>query len=146
MTDENPPPLRARRWTPPPGSGARTSPFKSYRFMLRLIVIPTVAVAGVFIYSGLRDRFVLPECDSDRAKKTLADTLKELKLEPVRYEPIKTVSSTKTDVVCSAALPLSDGGTVAIDYRFYWQGNDADMKYSVVRKAPEDSTVTPPAR
>jgi hypothetical protein len=146
MTDENPPPLRARRWTPPPGTGARTSPFKSYRFMLRLIVIPTVAVAGVFIYGGLRDRFVLPECDSDRAKKTLSDILKQLKLEPARYEPIKTVSSTKNDVVCNAALPLPDGGTVAIDYRFYWQGNDADMKYSVVRKAPEDSTVTPPAR
>jgi hypothetical protein len=146
MIDENLPPLRARRWTPPPGTGARTSPFKSYRFMLRLIVIPTVAVAGVFIYGGLRDRFVLPECDSDRAKKTLSDILKQFKLEPARYEPIKTVSSTKNDVVCNAALPLPDGGTVAIDYRFYWQGNDADMKYSVVRKAPEDSTVTPPAR
>jgi hypothetical protein len=109
--------------------------------MLRLIGIPAVVVAGVFIYSGLRDRFVLPECDSDRAKKTLGEVLKQLKIEPTRYEPIKTVSSTKDDVVCSAVLPLPDGSTVAVDYRFYWQGNDADMKYSVVRK-PAD--VTPP--
>jgi hypothetical protein len=131
MANDNPPPLRARRWTPPPGTGKRSSPFRSNRFMLRLIGIPAVLVAGVFIYSGLRDRFVLPECDSDRAKKTLGEVLKQL----------KTVSSTKNDVVCSAVLPLTDGSAVAVDYRFYWQGNDADMKYSVVHKPAE---VTPP--
>ena len=141
MTNENPPPLRARRWTPPPGTGKRSSPFRSNRFMLRLIGIPVVVAAGVFIYSGLRDRFVLPKCDSDRAKKTLGGVLKQLNIEPTRYEPLKTVSSTKDNVVCSAVLPLPDGSTVAVDYTFYWQGNDADMKYSVVRKPAE---VTPP--
>jgi hypothetical protein len=141
MANENPPPLRAHRWTPSPGTGARSSPFRSNRFVLRLIGIPVVVVAGVFIYSGLRDRLVLPECDSDRAKKTLGGVLKQLKLEPTRYEPLKTVSSTKTDVVCSAILPLPDGSTVAVDYTFYWQGNDADMKYSAVKKPAE---VTPP--
>ena len=110
--------------------------------MFRLIGLPAVAVAGVFIYSGLRDRLVLPECDSDRAKKTLGEVLKQLKLEPVRYAPLKTVSSTKNDVVCSAVLPLPDGATVAIDYTFYWQGDNANVKYSVVRKPPE---VTPPS-
>ena len=60
---------------------------------MRLIGIPAAAVAGVLIYSGLRDHFVLPECDSGRAKHTLSDVLKQLKLEPTRYEPIKTVSS-----------------------------------------------------
>jgi hypothetical protein len=143
MADENPPSLRARRWTPPPGSGTTTrpAPFRSYRFVIRLIGIPALAVAGVFIYSGLRDRLALPECDSDRAKKTLAEILAPLKLQPTRYEPLKTVSSTKEDVVCSAVLPLPDGANVAIDYRFYWQGNNANVKYSVARKPAE---VTPP--
>ena len=104
--------------------------------MLRLIVIPAAAVAGVFIYSGLRDYFVLPECDSARAKHTLADVLKTLKLEPVRYEPIKTVSSDKDQIVCSAVLPLPDGANVTVDYTFYWEGNKANMKYSIARKAP----------
>jgi hypothetical protein len=144
MANDNPPPVRARRWTPPPGAATRSSPFRSYRFAFRLIGIPALAVAGVFIYSGLRDRLVLPECDSDRAKKTLGEVLKELKLEPVRYEPIKTMSSTKEQVVCTAVLPLPDGATVAVDYKFYWQGNDADMKYSVVRNAPESPAVMPP--
>jgi hypothetical protein len=103
---------------------------------LRLIGIPAVAVAGVLIYQGLRDRLVLPECDSTRAKHTLADVLKSLKLEPSRYESLKTVSSNHDQVVCSAMLPLSDGGSIAIDYTFYWDGDTANMKYSIARKPP----------
>jgi hypothetical protein len=102
---------------------------------LRLIGIPAAAVAGVFIYSGLRDRFVLPECDSDRAKHTLTDVLKQLKLEPTRYEPVKTVSSSQDQVACNAVLPLPDGGTVTVDYTFYWDGGKANMKYSLSRKS-----------
>ena len=76
----------------------------------------------------------LPECDSDRAKRTLADILKQLKLEPSRYAPITTVSSGNTRVVCNAVLPLPDGGKVMIDYSFYWQGSQANIRYSVTRK------------
>jgi hypothetical protein len=101
---------------------------------MRLIGIPAVAVAGVLIYRGLRDHFVLPACDTDRAKHSLSDVLKELRLEPTRYEPIKTVSSTKDEVVCNAVLPLAAGGNVVADFTFYWQGNTAHMKYSVSRQ------------
>jgi hypothetical protein len=134
MADDNPPPLRARRWTPPPSVDRRSSPRKSYRFVLRLLGIPILAVAGVFIYSGIRDRIVLPECDSDRAKKSLAEVLKELNYAPTKYEPITTVSTTKDQVVCSAVLPLPDGSSIAADFTFYWQGDKANMKYSVARK------------
>jgi hypothetical protein len=134
MADDNPPPLRARRWTPPPSVARRSSPRKSYRFVFRLLGIPILAVAGVFIYSGIRDRIVLPECDSDRAKKSLAEVLKELNYAPTKYEPITTVSTTKDQVVCSAVLPLPDGSSIAADFTFYWQGDKANMKYSVARK------------
>jgi hypothetical protein len=146
MTDDNPPPLRARRWTPPPSVGRSSSPRKSYRFVFRLLGIPILAVAGVFIYSGIRDRIVLPECDSDRAKKSLAEVLRQFKYEPTTYAPIKTVSATKDQVACSAVLPLPDGGYVAADFTFYWQGDKANMKYTVARKATDDSAVTPPLR
>jgi hypothetical protein len=136
MTDESPPKpaalIRARRWKAPPSSPRRVGP---YRFVSRLIAIPAVAVAGVFIYSGLRDRLVLPECDSARAKKTLSEIFTELKLAPVRFEPIKTISSSKDEVVCNAVLPLSDGASIVADYRFYWEGNKANMKYSISRKS-----------
>jgi hypothetical protein len=146
MADDNPPPLRARRWTPPPSAGGRSSPRKSYRFVFRLLGIPILAVAGVFIYSGIRDRLVLPDCDSDRAKKSLADVLQQFKYEPTTYAPIKTVSATKDQVVCSAVLPLPDGGYVAADFTFYREGDKASMKYSVARKATDDSSTKPPLR
>ncbi|MGD0148889.1 MAG: hypothetical protein ABSB77_09915 [Xanthobacteraceae bacterium] len=146
MADDNPPSLRARRWTPPPSAGGRSSPRKSYRFVLRLLGIPILAVAGVFIYSGIRDRLVLPDCDSDRAKKSLADVLQQFKYEPTKYAPIKTVSATKDQVVCSAVLPLPDGSSVVADFTFYWQGDTVNMKYSVARKASDDSSATPPLR
>jgi hypothetical protein len=122
--------IRSRRW-----SGPTPSPIRPYRLAIRLIGIPIVAVVGVFIYSGLRDRLVLPQCDSARAKQTLSEIFQELKLVPVRYEPIKTISSSKEEVVCNAVLPLSDGANVVADYRFYWDGNKANMKYSISRKA-----------
>jgi hypothetical protein len=112
---------------------------KSRRLALRLIAVPLIVVIAALLYYGLRDRFFLPECDSERAKQTLADVLKQLKLEPVRYEPITTVSSSKTQIVCNATLPLPDGGGVAIDYSFYWQGSQANMKYSVARRSDGNS-------
>ena len=126
-------PIRARPWKRPPSDPVR--PPRRYRFALRLIGIPAAAVAGVFIYSGLRSHFFLPECGSDSAKHTLADVLKQYKLEPTRYEPITTVSSTNDEVVCKAVLPLPDGASVAVDYKFYWQGSTAQMKYSVTPRA-----------
>jgi hypothetical protein len=145
MADDEPS-LRARPWKRPPDSGKASAPRRPYRFILRLLGIPVVALFGVFIYRGIHDRLYLPDCDSERAKKSIADVLKQLKLEPTTYAPIKTVSSTKNDVVCSAVMPLPAGGYVAVDYTFYWQGDTASMKYSVARKATDDSPVTPPLR
>ncbi len=96
----------------------------------------------MFLYQGLRAHFFLPACDSSSAKHTLADVLKQYKLEPARYEPIKTISSTKEEVVCNAVLPLPDGADVAVDYKFYWDGSKATMKYAVTPHA----TPTAPTR
>ncbi len=98
--------------------------------MLRLIGIPAVAILGVFLYRGMRDRLMLPECDSDNARQTLATLLKELQLGPVRDEPIKTVSASKDEVACSVTLSLPGGGTTAIDYAFYWQDGKIRMKWN----------------
>jgi len=98
-----------------------------------------LAVAAVILYRGLRVHLVLPECDSDTAKQTLTQVLNQLKLEPVRYAPIKTVSSSKDKVVCNATMPLPDGANVVVDYTFYWQGDKADMRYTVHREAAKPS-------
>ena len=144
MTSQNPPPKPpaprySRRW-----SSSRSSPNNPYRLVFRLIGIPIIAVAAVILYRGLRGHLVLPDCDSDTAKQTLAQVLKELKLEPVRYAPIKTISSSNDEVVCNAVMPLPGGGNVVADYTFYWQGNKADMRYSIHRQAAQSSSLPEP--
>jgi hypothetical protein len=120
---------RSGQAPPQPPARARRS-----RWAVRLIAIPLIGIIAALLYRGLHDRFFLPACDSDRAKQTLVDVLKELKLEPSRYAPLTTVSSSKTQVVCNATLPLPDGGNVVIDYSFHWQASLATMRYSVTRK------------
>jgi hypothetical protein len=127
---------RPSRWTPP-----RSVPATSSRLLFRLIGIPALAFAGVLIWRGLQERLTLPECNSPRAKSTLSDVLKQLKVEPLRDEPIKTISSNKDRVECSVVLPLSDGGNLNIDYSFFWQGSTAQMKYSISRKPAQNSGV-----
>jgi len=146
MTSEDPapkarPPLRAARWSATP-----SRPASSHRLLFRLIGIPALAFAGVLIFRGLQERFTLPECDSARAKATLADVLKQLKTEPLSYEPITTVSSSKKEVVCNALLPLSDGGKLNIDFSFFWEGSTADMRYSISRKPAQSSDSAAPLR
>lgn len=141
MTENsNPPaPRRVSRWTPPPSP--RDNP---YRLLFRRIgIIPIIVIAAVVLYYGLYPRFVLPQCDSYTAKQTLQQVLKELKLEPVQYAPIKTVSSSKTEVVCNAVMPLPGGGNVVADYSFYWQGSKANMRYSVHREPAQSSWLDP---
>jgi hypothetical protein len=41
-------------------------------------------------------------------------------------------------------LPLPDGASVAADFTFYWQGDKANMKYSVARKAPGGPAINLP--
>jgi hypothetical protein len=122
-----------------------SSPSRPNRWLLRLIAIPVLAGAGLLIYRGLQERFVLPDCDSSRAKDTLTDVLKGLDSAPLRYEPIKTISRNDKEVVCNAALPLSDGATLNVDYRFFWQGSSAQMKYSISRNEPKASDNNVPA-
>jgi hypothetical protein len=121
-----------------------SSPGRPNRWLLRLVAIPVLAGAGLLIYRGLQERFVLPECDSSRAKDTLTSVLKGLDSAPLRYEPIKTISKNDKEVVCNAALPLSDGATLNVDYRFFWQGSSAQMKYSISRNEPKASGTSVP--
>jgi hypothetical protein len=133
MTSDNNSPLRAR----PSKYASRAAPPRSTkrRLALRLLGLPVLGVAAVLLYNGLSDYVVLPTCDSERAKKSLSEVLKQLNFDPVRYEPIKTVSSGKEEVVCNAVLPLPGGGNVVADFTFYWQGSKANMRYSISRKS-----------
>jgi hypothetical protein len=143
MTSDSTPPLRARPSRFASG-GPQPSRRGPSRMAFRILGLPILAVMAVYLFNGLRDYVELPQCDSDRAKQSLGKVLKELNLEPVRYQPIKTVTSSKQEVVCNAVLPLPDGANVVADYTFYWQGNKANMKYSIHREAAKSSMLSPP--
>jgi hypothetical protein len=133
------PPLRARRWSVPPSP----PPNNSTRTLFRLIAIPALAFAGVLIYRGVQERFTLPACDSSVAKERLSDLLGQLKVGPLRDESIKTVSSDKKQVVCNVTVQKPDGGSVNINYNFFWQGNSVEMRYAVSLKPPPEPLATP---
>ena len=130
---------RISRWT-----SQRPARATSNRLLFRLIGIPALAFAGVLIWRGLQERLTLPQCDSSRAKSTLSDVLKQLNVEPLRDEPIKTVSNSKEKVECNVALPLSDGGTLNVDYSFFWQGSTAQMRYSISRQPAQNAPTQKP--
>ena len=135
------PPLLARRWSAP----RSPPPNNSNRMLCRLIGVPALAFAGVLIYRGVQERFTLPDCDSSRAKKTLSTVLDQLKLGPLREDAIKTISSNKQQVACNVALP-GDGNVTNIDYTFFWQGSNVDMRYSISRRPASDPPATPPSQ
>jgi hypothetical protein len=40
-------------------------------------------------------------------------------------------------------MPLPGGGSVVADYSFYWQGNKANMRYSIRREPAQSSWLAP---
>jgi uncharacterized protein YcfL len=94
-----------------------------------------IAVLGVLLSAiiWLANRNTLPGCDSRRAKDTLSNVFKSNKLKPTRYDEIKTLAKSEDEVRCSATLPLSEGGQVRVDYRFFWQDSAAKIEYRLIR-------------
>jgi hypothetical protein len=114
-------------------SRARSTANRRRRLIIRLLALPAVAIAAyvMFNYGGLRDYLELPQCDSDHAKGWLDQALQPFNFGPPHYESIKTISSSKQEVVCNAVLGLPNGSNITVDYSFYWSGNKVNMRYSV---------------
>ena len=110
----------------------RTTPAnRRRRLIFRLLALPILAGAVFLLFNGLRDYLELPQCDSDHAKDWLSQALQPFNFGPPRYETIKTISSTKQEIVCNAVVVLPNGSNIAVDYSFYWSGSKVNMRYSV---------------
>jgi hypothetical protein len=101
------------------------------RLIFRLAALPILAGAAFLLFNGLRDYLELPKCDSDHAKAWLDQAMQPFNFGPPHYESIKTISSSKQEVVCNAELALPNGSNIAVDYSFYWSSGKVNMKYSV---------------
>lgn len=103
----------------------------------RYVRIASYAIAGLTLLLTmglwLSNRNTLPGCDSSRAKETLSNVFKSNKLNPTRYDEIKTLSKSDQEVRCAASLPLSEGGIIRVDYRFFWEESTAKIEYRLTR-------------
>lgn len=103
----------------------------------RFIRIASYVIAGLSLLLTvgiwLSNMNTLPLCDSQRAKDSLSNVFKANKLNPTRYDEIKTLAKSDQEVRCNATLPLSEGGTVRVDYRFFWEESTAKIEYTLRR-------------
>jgi hypothetical protein len=136
-TDTNATPQAAPPAEPAAKPQSKFAQSKLYRIAMGIFGIIALVLGANQVYTAVRSNYVLPDCDSQRAKDTLSGIFKEHKFEPTRYESVKTVSSGKDEVVCNAVMPLPDGANLIADYTFFWDENkSAKIKYSMHRKAP----------
>lgn len=103
----------------------------------RFIRIASYVIAGLSLLLTvgiwLSNMNTLPLCDSQRAKDSLSNVFKANKLSPTRYDEIKTLSKSDQEVRCNATLPLSEGGIIRVDYRFFWEESTAKIEYTLRR-------------
>jgi hypothetical protein len=144
MADDNPSAIPLAP-TPSRRASGGTPASRRRRLIFRLLALPILAGAAYLLFNGLRDYLELPQCDSDHAKEWLDQALQPFNFGTPHYESIKTISSTKQEVVCNAVLALPKGTQIAIDYSFYWSGNKVNMKYSVPLTGSGSAPRVPPA-
>jgi hypothetical protein len=93
-----------------------------------LAVVVVLAVAGNVMEIGN-----LPGCDSQRSRDTMSNVFKEQNISLTKYNEIKTVTSSKDEVVCQASLAVTGGGTLIADYTFYWEDSKPKVRYKLTR-------------
>lgn len=106
---------------------------KWVKFRMIVIVGAFGFAALLWIVTQFFNAATLPGCDSKRARDTLSDVFHASKVSPTRYNEIKTLSETKDEVRCNASLALNDGGTLKVEYRYFWKDSKPQIDYKLTR-------------
>lgn len=93
---------------------------------LRVLVMIFTAIIVLVSVAGLIDKLALfgglPACDAQRTRDTLSDLNKQNNVNASKYNFIKKVDATDTEVKCVANLALRSGKTLEYDYRIFKDG------------------------
>jgi hypothetical protein len=105
---------------------------------LRTLLLVFAGIAAAVTLIGIIGNFGgmggLPGCDDKRTRDTLSDLNVANKFNATKYNFIKNVSTSDTEVVCTANLALKGGSNVEYDYRIYKEAGSVKVKIVEVRK------------
>lgn len=104
----------------------------------RIFLYVCAAVAGLATLAGIVGNVssigTLPACDAQQTRDTLSDLNKANKFDATKYNSIKQVSQSDSEIVCTANLALKGGSNVEYDYRIYKEAGSVKVKITEVRK------------
>ncbi len=105
---------------------------------LRYLLYTFAAITALVTVAGLIDKVTsvgsLPACDAQTTRDTLSDLNRENKFSATKYNFIKDVAKTDTEVTCTASLALKGGGNVEYDYRITEDGGTVKVKITEIRR------------
>ena len=114
-------------------AAARAKPGWQRNFLIACAVI-TGGVTLLGAISSLSGIGSLPACDAQTTRDTLSDLNKENKFNATKYNSIRNVLTSDTEVLCTANLALKGGSNVEYDYRIYKDAGSVKVKITEVRK------------
>jgi tetratricopeptide (TPR) repeat protein len=119
--------------SPPPIDEAK----KRRNALILRVGYGVAAIALLFKFVSYFNPFgLLPSCDSSGAKNGLSDIFKSAKLEFSRYIEIKTLTTSKEENTCWAALEESAGGTAEFEYRVFFVDKEPKVQVTSEEHKP----------
>lgn len=119
------------------GAVAVTQAAKGMSGWQRKLMLVFAAIIVLVTALGSIDKLVhwnsLPGCDDQRTRDTLSDLNKANKVNASAYNFIKEVSTSETEIRCTANLALRGGGALEYDYRIYKDGGDIKVQITSSR-------------
>ncbi len=104
----------------------------------RNLMIAFAAIAGLATLIGLAGQIAnfgsLPACDAQQTRDTLSDLNSANKFNATKYNFIRNVATSDTEVTCTANLALKGGTNVEYDYRIYKEAGSVKVKITEVRR------------
>lgn len=92
------------------------------RLFTRWIGIASVLLSALIFAAQIFESLTLPDCESERASTALLAVAREAQIEAVSVEDPQGLASAQAEVSCRATLAVNAGATIAIRYRFFWEG------------------------
>ena len=112
---------------------SKTGPkWQRYAMYVFISIGGLATIAGVI--GNLASFVSLPDCDTQQTRDLLSDLNRDNKFNATKYNFIKSVSTSDSEVSCTANLALKGGSAVEYDYRIFWEGSKTRVAITNIRR------------